>query len=168
MMNRINWIGGPIFSWRVGRQMRPTCDISDSLLVHLLTKTRCIVPYVMAQQNLVTSELTCLIYTKWKGNFFKKITHMYFNGKPAWKFGGIIVFPVGICRTILSPSNSQRSHLDWLISRAHGRSSISSVFTHGFHTDSFTRMGLSHWVSCSLLFQGTYQRGDKRKWLIHW
>lgn len=68
------------------------------------------------------------------------------------KLGGIITFSVGTWSTIFSPSNSQRSHLDWLISKAQGRSSISRVLTHGFHTDSFTRIGLSHWESCSLLF----------------
>lgn len=75
------------------------------------------------------------------------------NGKVTSKLGGIITFPVGTWRTIFSPSNSHRSHLDWLISKAQGRSSISRVLTHGFHTDNFTRIGLSHWESCSLLFQ---------------
>lgn len=73
-----------------------------------------------------------------------------------WKLGGIIILPAGTCRTIFSPSNSQRSHLDWLISRAQGSSSISRVLTYGFQTDSFTRIGLSHWLSCSFLFQITH------------
>lgn len=70
-----------------------------------------------------------------------------------WKLGGIIILPAGTCKTIFSPSNSQRSHLDWLISRAQGRSSINKVLTCGFQTDSFTCIGLSHWLSCSFLYQ---------------
>lgn len=69
------------------------------------------------------------------------------------KLGGIIILPAGTCRTIFSPSKSQRSHLDWLMSRAQGSSSISRVLTCGFQTDSFTRIGLSHWLSCSFLLQ---------------
>lgn len=76
-----------------------------------------------------------------------------------WKLGGIIILPAGTCRTIFSPSNSQRSHLDWLMSRAQGSSSISRVLTHGLQTDSFTRIGLSHWLSWSFLFQ-THPRGS--------
>lgn len=70
-----------------------------------------------------------------------------------WKLGGIIILPAGTCRTIFSPSNSQRSHLDWLISRAQGSNSINKVLTYGFQADSFTRIGLSHWLSCSFLCQ---------------
>lgn len=109
------------------------------------------------------------VWIKWMQISYIKENNAYvLNSMPTWKFGGIIVFPAGIWRTIFSPSKSQRSHLEWLISRAHGRSSIRRVFTHGFHTDSLTLIGLSHWVSCSLLIQVAYQRRDKRQLLIPW
>lgn len=62
------------------------------------------------------------------------------------KLGGTMTFPAGICSTMVSPSKSQRSHWEWLASRAQGSSSTSKVFRPDFQQDNFTCMGLSHWA----------------------
>lgn len=99
-----------------------------------------------------------------KASCWKKGIHISFFKKlySTWKLGGIIILPAGTCRIIFSPSNSQRSHLDWLISRAQGSSSINKVLTYGFQADSFTRIGLSHWLSCSFLCQIPHPRDSMK------
>lgn len=82
-------------------------------------------------------------------NFFKPpppIAYKHCSWQPTLKLGGTMTLPAGIWSTMVSPSKSQRSHWEWLASRAQGNSSTSRVFRPDFQQESFTCMGLSHWA----------------------
>lgn len=66
------------------------------------------------------------------------------------KFGGTMVLPAGIWRTMLSASKSQRSHWEWLVSRAQGNNSTRRVLKPVLHAHKRTCMGLSHWATGSV------------------